>query len=108
MTAPRVPKTIEQPAPTAWPMVLAFGLTLIFAGLVTHVMVSAVGAILAATASVGWWRQVFPEPQLEHVPVPEEGVTFPAARSTIGRPAPGEEGHRVRIPVAVEPISAGI
>jgi len=108
MTAPRVPMTIEQPAPTAWPMVLAFGLTLIFAGLVTHVMVSAVGAILTMTASVGWWRQVFPELKVEHVPVREEGVTFPAARSTIARLAPGEEGHRVRIPVAVQPISAGI
>jgi len=88
--------------------VLAFGVTLIFAGLVTHVTVSAVGAILTVTAGVGWWRQVFPEPQLEHVPVPEDGVALPPARSSLGRLAPGEGGHRVRIPVAVQPISAGI
>jgi hypothetical protein len=108
MTGPRVAETIEQPAPTAWPMVLAFGVTLIFAGLVTHVTVSAVGAILTVTAGVGWCRQVFPEPQLEHVPVPEDGVALPPARSSLGRLAPGEGGHRVRIPVAVQPISAGI
>jgi len=111
MTEPRVPATIEQPAPTAWPMVLAFGITLIFAGLVTHVLVSAVGAILAATAGVGWWRQVLPDPQVEHVavsPFPEGGVAVLAARPPVGRLTPGEGGHRVRIPVAVQPISAGI
>src|SRR5262245_42109320 len=98
MTAPRVPQTIEQPAPAAGPMVRAFGLPRIFAGLVTRVMVSAVGTIFTVTAAVGWWRQVFPEPQIEHVPVLEEGVAFPAVRSTIDRLAPGEGGHRVRIP----------
>ena len=39
--------TIELPAPTAWPVVLAFGLTLVFAGLVTSRSVSILGAILA-------------------------------------------------------------
>ena len=111
MTAPRPPETIEQPAPTVWPLVLAFGVTLIFAGLVTHVLVSAVGAILTVTAGIGWWRQVLPDPQVEHVavsPFPEGGGPWPAARSSLGRLAPGEGGHRVRIPVAVQPISAGI
>jgi len=108
MTAPRSPGTIEQPAPTVWPMVLAFGVTLILAGLVTHALVSVMGAVLTAAAGVGWWRQVLPNQQLEHVPVPEDAVAVPAVRSTVGRLAPGEGGHRVRIPVAVQPISAGI
>ena len=110
MTAPRVPATIEQPAPTVWPMVLAFGVTLMFAGLVTHVLVSVVGAILMVTAGIGWWRQVLPEPHVEYVSVPslpEEDEAWLATRS-IRRLAPGEAGHRVRIPVAVQPISAGI
>ena len=38
------PKSVDLPAPTAWPMVLAFGVTLLFAGLVTNFAVSAVGA----------------------------------------------------------------
>ena len=110
MTAPRVPATIEQPAPTVWPMVLAFGVTLMFAGLVTHVLVSVVGAILMVTAGIGWSRQVFPEPHVEYVSVPslpEEDEAWLATRS-ISRLAPGEAGHRVRIPVEVQPISAGI
>src|SRR5262249_44696000 len=51
---------IESPAPTAWPMVLAFGVTLIFGGLVTNQIVSALGLVLALVAAVGWWRQVLP------------------------------------------------
>ena len=110
MTARRVPATIEQPAPTVWPLVLAFGVTLMFAGLVTHMLVSVVGAILMVTAGIGWWRQVLPEPHVEYVAVPslpEEDEAWLATRS-ISRLAPGEAGHRVRIPVEVQPISAGI
>ncbi len=31
----KTPEKIEMPAPTAWPVVLAFGMTLVFAGMVT-------------------------------------------------------------------------
>jgi hypothetical protein len=108
---PRAAETIEQPAPTVWPMVLALGVTMIFAGLVTHVTVSVVGAILTVAAGVGWWRQVLPDPQVEHVPVPplpEGGPARPAVPLPGRRLAPGEAGHRVRIPVEVQPISAGL
>jgi len=110
MTTPGVPTTIEQPAPTVWPMVLALGVTLMFAGLVTHALVSVLGAILMVTAGIGWWRQVLPEPHVEYVSVPSiprEDEAGPAPRS-ISRLAPGQAGHRVRIPVEVQPISAGI
>ena len=46
-----MPGTVELPAPTAWPIVLAFGLTLLFAGLVTSPAVSLLGAILAVAAA---------------------------------------------------------
>ena len=38
------PKSVDLPRPTAWPMVMAFGITLLFAGLVTSLAVSGVGA----------------------------------------------------------------
>ena len=59
---------IELPAPTAWPMVLAFGVTLIFAGLVTNVSVSVVGVVLVARRRVGWFREVLPHEHEEAVP----------------------------------------
>lgn len=105
------PESIELPAPTAWPMVVAFGATLIFTGLVTNAIVSAVGLVLALVAAVGWWRQVLPEAKVEHVPlVPAAERVKPVvpARAAVARLRLGEAGHRVRIPVEVQPISAGV
>ena len=102
---------IEAPAPTAWPMVLAFGVTLLFGGLVTNAIVSALGIALALIAAVGWWRQVLPEPHIEHVPLaPMAERVKPVAPSRAGveRLRLGEGGHRVRIPVEVQPLSAGV
>ena len=62
-------RTVELPAPTAWPIVLAFGITLFFAGLVTTTSVSMLGAILAVTGAVGWFRDVLPHENHESVPV---------------------------------------
>ena len=65
----KIPEKIEMPAPTAWPIVLAFGLTLVFAGFVTAASVSILGAILAVAGAVGWFRQVLPVESHELVPV---------------------------------------
>jgi hypothetical protein len=51
---------MQMPAPTAWPLVLAFGLTLIAAGMVTAASVSILGAMLTIAGAVGWFRQVLP------------------------------------------------
>src|SRR5260370_40554265 len=51
-------ETIEMPAPTVWPSILAFGLTLVFAGLVTSSSVSLLGAILGLSGCIGWFHDV--------------------------------------------------
>lgn len=107
----REPESIELPAPTAWPMVLAFGITLGCAGLVTNAIVSGVGVALALLAAVGWWRQVLPRQAVEHVPLrppAERAKPVAPSRAAVGRLRLGEAGHRVRIPVQVQPISAGV
>jgi hypothetical protein len=102
---------IEQPAPSVWPMVAALGVTMMFGGLVTHVIVSAVGTLLSLIAAVGWWRDVLPQARVEFVPPPPPGeragpvVPVPAAVEHL---TIGEAGHRVRVPVEVQPYSAGI
>ena len=50
---PRAPVEIEVPASTAWPIVLALGFTLLFAGLLTSVSVSALGVVLSLAGCVG-------------------------------------------------------
>src|SRR6266436_7801093 len=69
---PRAPSEIKVPAGTAWPLVLAFGFTLVFAGLLTSVSVSILGAVLAVAGCVGWFREVLPHEHEEVVPVVPE------------------------------------
>src|SRR5262245_59366451 len=107
----REPDAIEQPAPTVWPMVVALGVTMMFGGLVTHVIVSAIGLLLSLIAAVGWWKDVLPQARVEYVPLRPPGeragpvVPMPA---TVEHLTIGESGHRVRVPVEVQPYSAGI
>jgi hypothetical protein len=77
---------VQMPAPTAWPMIAAFGVGFAFAGLVTNAVVSVVGLAMFMAGAVGWFREVLPEQHRE----------------------PGVEGHRARLPIAIYPYSAGL
>ena len=106
-----VPELIELPAPTPWPMITAFGITLLCTGLVTHVAISVVGLILAWRGAVGWFREDLPVER--HAPVPMRPVgqraqPVKASPHTVVHLRAGEAGHRVRLPVEVHPYSAGI
>ncbi len=61
-------EVVQLPAPTAWPIVLALGLTFAFAGLVTNVGISVLGAVLIVAGCVGWFGQVWPH--AHHIAVP--------------------------------------
>jgi hypothetical protein len=100
---------IEMPAPTFWPMVFAFGITLLFAGLVTHYVVGIVGAIIAIRAAVGWWRDVIPVEEHEEVPIDSALRPAPiiAEERSVVRLKAGEGQHRVHIPEEIHPYSAG-
>src|SRR5579883_2346589 len=99
--------TIHLPAPTAWPIVLAFGATLIFAGLVTHVVVSILGAVLVVTACAGWFRQVLPHEAHEDVPVEAHEIMIASTRTHVTRIEISEE-HRAHLPVETYPVLSGI
>lgn len=107
--AEQVPHTIEMPAPTAWPIILAFGLTLVFAGLVTSASVSILGAIFAVSGGVGWFFDVLPHEKHESMPIME---TVPTAETRHPRVARIEwhtqELNRARLPLEIYPISAGV
>ena len=62
-------EVLHLPEPTVWPMVLALGITLCMAGFLTHVVVTMLGLIVAATAGVGWFRAVLPHEKHEAVQV---------------------------------------
>jgi hypothetical protein len=100
--------TVILPAPTAWPIVLAFGLTLLLAGMVTTASVSILGSILAVAAFVGWFRDVLPHEQEETVPVKIESHAIFTSRHTVERLAVAPELARAALPLETYPVSAGI
>lgn len=99
---------IEVPASTPWPFVTAFGLSLILAGLVTSLAVSFVGLIVLLRGAVGWFRNVFPEPQEELVQARRAAVAIVPSPRRVDHLLPGVKSHRVYIPVKVHPYSAGL
>ena len=101
-------ETIEMPAPTAWPIILAFGLTLVFAGMVTSSSVSLLGAILAVSGVIGWFRDVLPHEKHESVSAIETTQSVSTPRPRVAAVSwMTEELHRARLPLEVYPITAG-
>jgi len=104
----RISGTIEVPAPTAWPFILALGLTLLFAGLVTSLSISLLGAALSLAGCVGWFREVLPQQQEEALPVVPEEIYLSTKRKVVDRiPVPTDQ-LRAWLPVRTYPISAGV
>src|SRR5262249_28361056 len=99
---------VELPAPTAWPVILAFGLTLLSAGMLTSSAVSVVGGVLALVGAVGWFRDVLPIERQESVPVEHEVEVLVTGRPEVVRMRGAPEGERARVPVEIYPVSAGI
>lgn len=105
----QMPCTIELPAPSAWPIILAFGFTLVFSGLVTSAAVSTLGAIFAVAGCVGWFRDVLPHEKHESVPVVQKVPVVATSRPQVVRVEwMTEELHRARLPLEIYPISAGV
>lgn len=100
-------RNIHLPAPTAWPIVLAFGFTLAAAGLVTTYAISIFGLVLVGTACAGWFRQVLPQEQHERVPIADAPVVIASSRALVERIRLSPE-HRSKFPAEVYPAGAGL
>jgi hypothetical protein len=99
---------IEVPAPTAWPLVLATGFTLLFAGLLTSVSVTALGVVLSLAGCVGWFRELVPSAHEEEVPIVADDAEVRTERHVVDRLAIAPEQVRAWLPVRTYPVSAGV
>jgi hypothetical protein len=104
----QVPREIEVPAATAWPLVLAFGFTLLYAGLLTSLSVSVLGAVLSVAGCVGWFREVFPQQHEEPVPIVPEDFRITTRRRGVERVPVAADQLRAWLPVHTYPVSAGV
>jgi hypothetical protein len=102
------PGTIKLPAPTAWPIVFAFGITLLLAGLLTSPSVSILGAILAVIGCIGWFQDVLPHEKEETIEVKPEVSMITTPRREIERLPVAPELPRALLPLETYPVSAGI
>jgi hypothetical protein len=100
-------RSIHLPAPTAWPFLMALGLTLVFASLVTSAGLGILGAILTVVSIVGWFRAVLPHEAHEDVAVTDEEVVIVPSAERVARIEVGET-HRAQLPLETFPISSGL
>ncbi len=95
------------PVPTAWPMVLALGVTLAITGMVTHWVISLLGLVLILRSFVGWFFEVLPHEHHTAVPVHDGDVAISSPRTTFTKLAPDPK-HRKLLPIETFSITAGI
>jgi hypothetical protein len=95
------------PAQTAWPLVLALGLALSFAGLVTSYNMTLLGAILVVMAIIGWARAVFPVEQHEEVVIVPHTMDLEIDRRRVAR-IRIDESHRSLFPMQTYTVKSGI
>jgi hypothetical protein len=101
--------SIEMPRPTASPLVLCLGLTLLAAGSILGLAFLVVGALVLITGLGMWVSQLLPgrghlhEARAELRPMP-----VASRREGVEQLRPGIPGYRARLPETIHPISAGI
>lgn len=99
--------TVHLPAPTAWPFLLALGITFVGAALVMSPWIGVLGAVLTLAGIVGWFREVLPHEAHEHVPVVEEIISFVPSLEKVAR-IQVDETHRAQLPLETFSMSSGI
>ncbi len=100
-------EVVQLPTPTAWPLVLALGLTFGLAGLVTNVGISILGGVLIVAGCVGWFGQVWPHAHHIAVPVKVQKFQYTSVRTKVAR-IEVDESHRARLPVHTPSVIAGV
>ncbi len=99
--------SVQLPAPTAWPMVLGLGISLMLAGLLTHWAISLLGLLMTVLAIVGWFFEVLPEEHHVYVDVHTDVVEIKSTRETLAH-LPIDERHRKLLPVETFSLMSGV
>jgi hypothetical protein len=98
---------IVLPVPTAWPVVLALGVALTIAGMVTHWVISLLGVVLMLRSTVGWFFEVLPDEHHASVPVHADEIVISTTRKRHEQ-LRIDPLHRKLIPVETFSLAAGI
>jgi len=99
--------TIHLPAPTAWPILMALGVVLIFFSLVTSVWVMWLGIVLLVFPAIGWFRDVLPHEQHVDLEVDTRLVEFEPSMEGVAK-IEVNETHRAQLPLQTFTFASGI
>ena len=102
---------VEMPRPTAAPLVLAVGISLVAIGLATSLVFVAVGAIVLILGLGRWIEQLASPHGHMHEEFVDRGLRAkPVVASLAGveKLTQGAPGYRLRLPVKMHPVSAGV
>lgn len=104
------PASVEMPRPTASPLVLSLGITLLAAGVVLGPGFLVVGAVVVVTGLGIWIVQLLPGRGHVHESLAETASLAPvmAVPGRVEHLRQGMPGYRLRLPQDVHPISAGL
>jgi hypothetical protein len=107
---PAAADSVEVPRPTAAPLVLALGMTLLAAGVALAPGFFVVGAVVVVLALCLWIVQLLPGRGHVHELLVETAPPQPviAGPGGVEHLRPGMPGSRLRLPQDVHPISAGL
>ena len=99
---------IHLPAPTAWPFLMALGVTLLIGSLVMNAAIAALGLLLTILGVVGWFCNVLPREKVENFEVSVEIVALPQAARPRVRRIEVDETHRAQLPLRTFSVWSGI
>ena len=108
--APAAADSVEMPRPTAAPLVLALGITLLAAGVALGMGFLVVGAVVVVAGLSIWIVQLLPGRGHVHESLVETARPQPvmAVPGGVEHLRPGMPGYRLRLPQDVHPVSAGL
>lgn len=100
--------TVHMPAPTAWPITFAAGVTFLFLGITTYWLVSVMGAALMIFGAIGWFRDVLPHEHHDEYRVTIEPIEVSTTRVQVSHLAHKAVGQRAIVPVERYTPMAGV
>jgi hypothetical protein len=98
---------VEVPASTAWPIILAFGITLCFASLVTNLGVGLAGLVLVCCGVTGWAKECLPQEHHDLIAVRAREFVPSSLRTKVAH-IEVSEVHRAFLPVESYPVLSGL
>lgn len=102
---------VQMPEATAAPLILGTGIVLLGAGVAINLTISIVGAIVFVAGLAAWIGHLMPGHghfHEERVPAEQRPQETTAAPGTVEQLVTGMPGYRMRLPLKIHPISAGI